>query len=165
MSESTDAWYYAAGETRMGPYPLAELKLLIAAGRVQPATMVWTAGMVQWAPAGSVAALFPIGMPPPVPALPLGYAMPVPSGEEHGLGTRMLIPVGRSGWAIAAGYAGLFATLVIFAPVALILGIIAVVHLRRRSDLHGWGRAIFGLVMGAIFSILLVVGIVAVIVG
>lgn len=66
----------------------------------------------------------------------------------------MLLPVGRSGWAIAAGYAGLFAVLCFPAPLAIILGVIAIVHLRRNPKLHGWGRAIFGLVMGIIFSIM-----------
>ncbi len=61
---------------------------------------------------------------------------------------RMLLPVGRSGWAIAAGYAGLFATLVFPAPIALLLGVIAIWHLRKNPKLHGMGRAIFGLVMG-----------------
>ena len=28
--------------------------------------------------------------------------------DDHSAGMRMLMPVGRSGWAIAAGYAGLF---------------------------------------------------------
>jgi hypothetical protein len=86
-----------------------------------------------------------------------------PLGPPSKLGddamTRALLPVGRSGWAIAAGYAGLFGLLVGPAPIALILGIIAVIHLRKRPDLHGWGRTIFGLVVGilgtAVFAIAL----------
>ncbi|MBN2577492.1 MAG: hypothetical protein JXB10_00685 [Pirellulales bacterium] len=81
------------------------------------------------------------------------------SGSVGGLAddaaTRMLLPVGRSGWAIAAGYAGLFAVVVFPAPLALLLGIVAVAHLKKRSDLHGWGRAIFGLVMGGLFTLVL----------
>lgn len=61
---------------------------------------------------------------------------------------RMLLPVGRSGWAIAAGYAGLFGLLIFPAPLALLLGIVAVLHLRADSERRGWGRAIFGLVVG-----------------
>jgi hypothetical protein len=84
---------------------------------------------------------------------------PRPAGA--GLGDdallRMVIPVGRSGWAIAAGYAGLFSLLFVCAPISLILGIIAVVDLRKHPEKHGWGRAIFGLVMGAIFSLIFVV--------
>ncbi|MCL4201972.1 MAG: DUF4190 domain-containing protein [Pirellulaceae bacterium] len=69
---------------------------------------------------------------------------------------RMVIPVGRSGWAIAAGYAGLFSLLFVCAPISLILGIIAIVDLRKHPEKHGWGRAIFGLVMGSIFSLIFV---------
>jgi hypothetical protein len=70
---------------------------------------------------------------------------------------RVLLPVGRSGWAIAAGYAGLFGLLVMPAPLALVLGIIAVWHLKARPDLHGWGRAIFGLAVGGVGTIALLV--------
>lgn len=90
---------------------------------------------------GMASHLFP---PPPRPIQDLG--------EDAAM--RMLLPVGRSGWAIAAGYMGLFAMLCFPAPVAIILGVIAVIHLRRNPKLHGWGRAIFGLVMGIIFSII-----------
>ncbi|HEX5476012.1 MAG TPA: zinc ribbon domain-containing protein [Vicinamibacterales bacterium] len=65
---------------------------------------------------------------------------------------RMLLPVGRSGWAIAAGYAGLFALLVVPAPLALLLGIVAVRDLRKRPTKHGMGRAVFGIVMGGLGS-------------
>jgi hypothetical protein len=70
---------------------------------------------------------------------------------------RMLLPVGRSIWAIAAGYFGLFAVIPIFAPVALVLGIVAIRDIRRHPKRHGMGRAIFGLVMGLIFSVALIV--------
>jgi hypothetical protein len=70
---------------------------------------------------------------------------------------RMVLPVGRSGWAIAAGYAGLFSLVFVCAPIALLLGLVAINDLRRHPEKHGWGRAIFGLVMGLIFSLGLVV--------
>lgn len=65
---------------------------------------------------------------------------------------RMLLPVGRSGLAIAAGYAGLFAVTCLFAPIALVLGMLAVRDLRNNPHKHGMGRAVFGLVMGIIFT-------------
>jgi hypothetical protein len=69
---------------------------------------------------------------------------------------RMLLPVGRSGLAIAAGYAGLFALLVLPAPLALLLGLLAVRDLRRNPKKHGMGRAVFALVTGGLGSALLV---------
>jgi hypothetical protein len=92
-----------------------------------------------------------------------------PPRAHHDLGEdaamRMLLPVGRSGWAIAAGYMGLFAMLCFPAPVAIILGVIAIVHLRRNPKLHGWGRAIFGLVMGIVCTVPLVIMLVSLAMG
>ena len=70
---------------------------------------------------------------------------------------RMVLPVGRSAWAIAAGYAGLFSLTLFGAPIAFILSIVAIYDLRKHPEKHGWGRAIFGLVMGLIFTYGLVV--------
>jgi hypothetical protein len=91
-----------------------------------------------------------------VTVLPPGAAAPYPVkslGDDAGI--RLLLPVGRSLWAIAAGYAGLFAVLFLPAPVALVLGIVAIYDIKRHPDRHGMGRAIFGLVMGAIFTLLM----------
>jgi len=66
---------------------------------------------------------------------------------------RMLLPVGRSWLAIAAGYAGLFALLIVPAPLALLLGVLAVRDLRRNPKKHGMGRAVFGIVMGTLGTV------------
>jgi hypothetical protein len=66
-----------------------------------------------------------------------------------------LAPVRTSGWAIAAGYLGLTSVLMFPAPFALICSLIAIWHLRSNSKLHGWGRTVFGLVMGLVFTALL----------
>ena len=75
-------------------------------------------------------------------------------------GVRMLLPVGRSGYAITAGYLALFSVLIVPAPLALLFGILGVHDIRKsRSQAHkkhGMGRAIFGIVMGALGSVILV---------
>jgi hypothetical protein len=68
---------------------------------------------------------------------------------------RALLPVGRSGWAIAAGYLALFSVLLIPAPFALVAGVLAVRDIRRNPSKHGLGRAWFGIVMGLLGSALL----------
>jgi hypothetical protein len=100
-------------------------------------------------------------------------------GDDAAL--RLWFPVGRSWWAIAAGYMGLFAMfcvpviadvyeglsgsmaafaiLCVPAPLAIVVGATAIVHLRREPNRHGWGRALFGLVMGTIFTLVLIVAI------
>ena len=87
----------------------------------------------------------------------------VASSVSDDAAMRLLLPVGRSPYAIAAGYLGLVSPLCIFAPFALIFGILAVRDIRGDPSLHGMGRAIFGIVMGALCSLGLIVGIVGLI--
>lgn len=68
---------------------------------------------------------------------------------------RLLLPVGRSLWAIAAGYLGLFSVLICPAPVALLVSLIAIWDIRTHPEKHGMGRAIFGLVMGLLGSLVI----------
>ena len=72
----------------------------------------------------------------------------------------MLLPIGRSGLAIAAGYMGLFSVLFVPAPIALILGVMALMDISKHPEKHGMGRAIFAVVMGGIFSAILLLMIV-----
>jgi hypothetical protein len=97
--------------------------------------------------------------PPPLPERPrrrrrdddVDIALESPAmGDDVGM--RMLLPVGRSPWAIASGYLGLLSVLILPAPLALITGIIAIVHMRRNPKMHGMGRAIFGIIMGLVFT-------------
>lgn len=67
---------------------------------------------------------------------------------------RMLMPVGRPASAIAAGYLGLFSFIPIFGPVALVVSLFALRTLKRHPEMSGRGRAIFGLVMGSIMTLL-----------
>ena len=69
---------------------------------------------------------------------------------------RMMLPVGRSLWAIVAGYAGLFAFLIIPAPLALGTGILALRDLKRHPDKHGYGRALFGTIVGGLGTTVLI---------
>ncbi len=67
-----------------------------------------------------------------------------------------IVPVGTSGLSIAAGYVGLFSILLFPAPIALIMGILALKDLKKNPRPHGKGRAIFAIVMGVVFSIILI---------
>ncbi len=94
----------------------------------------------------------PSPSPPPPPP-------PVVTTEDSTL--KYFIPIGRSGYAIAAGYLGLFAVTLIFAPLALIFGLLALSDIAKHPEKCGKGRAWFGIIMGAIFSILGIVALVA----
>jgi hypothetical protein len=67
---------------------------------------------------------------------------------------RMLLPVGRPVLAIAAGYLGLFSLLPCFGLIAIVVSVLALRTLSKHPELSGRGRAIFGLVMGLITTVL-----------
>ena len=75
---------------------------------------------------------------------------------------RALLPVGRTPLAIIAGYLGLGALFCIPAPIALGVGIWAILDLKKRPGMHGMGRAVFGVVTGAIGTLCMVVWLVVV---
>lgn len=179
-------WYFLRDGQQVGPLAWQDLWSRGQGGELRPFDLVWTDGMAQWQPASAIPGLFPgLPAPPPVPqrapapqsaapqpaaapyqataaptAAPYGYARPAvapaqTSGNDEVM--RMILPVGRSGWAIAAGYLGLLAILGIFAPFALLTGGMAVWDIRKNPHKHGMGRAVFGIVMGALGSIGLIV--------
>ncbi|MFQ5733471.1 MAG: hypothetical protein ACE5KM_16155 [Planctomycetaceae bacterium] len=80
-------------------------------------------------------------------------------GDDAGI--RMLIPVGRSGWAIAAGYLGLISVLLVPAPLAILCSVLAIAEMKKDPKKHGMGRAVFGLVMGIGGTVVLAVVVVA----
>jgi hypothetical protein len=73
------------------------------------------------------------------PGFPLGHPYPQP-----------LAPTATNGFAVAALVAGL----VLVAPVALVLGIVALVQIKRRKE-QGHAMAVTGVVLGAIGTVLL----------
>ena len=77
-------------------------------------------------------------------------------------GVRMLLPVGRSMWAILAGYFGLFSLICFPAPIAIVLGAIAIWDIRKHPERHGMGRAIFGLVMGIVGTLIMIIMIIGI---
>jgi hypothetical protein len=81
-------------------------------------------------------------------------APPPPRSIEDDPGMRMVLPVGRTALSIIAGYLGLFSVLGIFAPIALVVSICAAVELKRHPERRGWGRTIFGLLMGGLFTLI-----------
>jgi len=72
-------------------------------------------------------------------------------GDDPGM--RLLLPVGRSPWAIIAGYLGLISVLILPAPFALGFGVLAAIDIKKHPEKHGMGRAIFGIIMGVQGSI------------
>ena len=162
-------WFYARDGVRFGPVPADELERLAPSNTLRPHDLVWRDGKPQWLPAQEATTLFgSITAPPPLPPqspyappgvypVPASYAQPYapPKSLGEDAGVRMLLPVGRSIWAIAAGYLGLFSVLGCFAPISIVVSLIAIRDIKTHPDRHGMGRAVFGLVMGILGSLLL----------
>ncbi|MCY2932303.1 MAG: DUF975 family protein [Planctomycetota bacterium] len=73
-------WYCSIDGTRYGPVEESVLQEWIREGRVHPATLIWTAGMEQWLPAGSVPGFFIGGAAPQAaPPYSLVPAAPLPA--------------------------------------------------------------------------------------
>ena len=125
-------WFCEVNGERRGPYTLDDLKKLVVDGVIRRQTPVWQPGAADPSPAGDFLALL---QPPP--------------GIDSAL-----LPVNRTGWAIAAGYLGLLSFIPIVCYVGLIVSIIAAVHLKRHPGKLGWGRIITGLVVSVPMSIL-----------
>jgi hypothetical protein len=97
---------------------------------------------------------------PTTSAFPNPYAEPVSGEVERPIGQndaaiRMLIPVDRSGLAIAAGYLGLFSVLCLPAPIAVWVGVLAIRDIKANPTKHGLGRAWFGIIMGVLGTAML----------
>lgn len=155
-------WYYAKNGQQGGPVTLGQLQQLVQIGQLGPRDNCWRDGMADWEPLSRVHPHFFPAMPPPMPAQPMGYYQPPASAPSLGNDPtmRMVLPVGRSLWAIAAGYLGLFSILGCAGPFALVVSIIAIIDIKRHPDRRGMGRAIFGLIMGIIGTLLVLLFIV-----
>jgi GYF domain 2 len=138
------------GDRAVGPVDTDHLLKLARAGELSHASLVWREGMADWSPIAQTPELA-TRMPAP-PTNPGASFTQLRGGPAHPLGDdagmRLLLPVGRSGWAIASGYLGLFSVLILPAPLALLTGIVAIWDIRTHEHRHGMGRAIFGIAAG-----------------
>ena len=136
-----DGWFYEADGERRGPLSLEQMKALVAAGAIRRQTRVWRPGAAEGdlTRAGDFLA-----------------ELAVAPSDDHLV---HLLPVRRSGWAIAAGYLGLFSIIPLVSYVGLAVSIYATMHLKRHPDKLGWGRVTTGLALSGLFSIFYTVSI------
>ena len=150
INEPPPLIYVSRNGQQFGPFTPQQVWSGVATGHLFPNDMACPAGGSAWQPLASLVALPPAGAARDI---------------RQDAGMRLILPVGRSGWAIAAGYLGLFAFVILPAPVALIISIVAIADIRKHrndpSPRHGMGRAIFGLIMGILGTAALVLIVVA----
>ena len=143
-------WYYAIGGQRQGPVRAQALVAQIGAGQLPPTVHVWRSGMVDWAPANTVAEFQQVAAPRvTAAAAPAGTAWP--GGPVAGWQAQPQ----TCGWAIAALVLGLIPCTCIPSLLAIIFGHIALSKIdQSRGQLKGRGMAMAGLVLGYIFTAL-----------
>ena len=61
-------WHVSINNQAAGPYSQEQVRDMLLSGRLSPASLVWTAGMPQWAAAHTVPQL--AVMPPPISSAP-----------------------------------------------------------------------------------------------
>lgn len=83
-----------------------------------------------------------------------------PPTRDRGL--EMVIPINRSGWALAAGYVALFSIPFVFlAPIGVALGIVGLVDLKKNPSRAGRGRCWFAVIYGGLTMVLVAVVLIA----
>ena len=92
-------WFYAqSGRERQGPVPEAQIREMLADGRLRGSDLVWAEGMSNWTPA-QVA----LGISDPAPAPSANMAAPLPAGTPRLNSTPMAasvagLPEGLTSW-------------------------------------------------------------------
>ncbi len=144
------AWMYkiiGADQKEYGPVSAEQLRQWTAEGRVNGQTKVLAAEGTEWktmAEMPEFAGLLPNMPPPPVRAVPIS---PLPAKP----GTSQMAV-----WAMVAGILSFLCCCGWFlvAPVAIVLGAVALTQLKSHPELTGGGYAVLGIVLG-ILAILL----------
>ena len=73
---SSVQYMLAINGMQQGPFDMQTLAQLVQTGQLTAQTLVWTAGMANWAPAGTVAQLAPLFATPTAPPIPGGMTPP-----------------------------------------------------------------------------------------
>lgn len=143
-------WHIARDGTQLGTFNEQQVRDGLANGTLLPTDLAWKEGMGDWEPVSSAvkpdAAAGPPGLPPSV--MPHRTFAPQPviqEGSAPGTATASLV----------CGILGLFLSCLAGIP-AIVLGCIALGKIGKSNGaLGGRGRAIAGIVLGAIFTLLM----------
>lgn len=100
-------WFVGIGDAQVGPMPVAEVKRRWESSELGPDSLVWCAGMADWAPLSSVAELAAAVSPPPQSApapAPAPAAQPaaLPSLPEYDAPVAPAAPVAPVASSVAA---------------------------------------------------------------
>ena len=99
-------WYYAEGDQRKGPVDEAALLDLVHRGGVTPRTLVWTAGMENWADADAAFAQHGLAVQWPMSGGASGEPPVMPKSGTSGSQLRSSMRQGQQGAMFGAGATG-----------------------------------------------------------
>jgi hypothetical protein len=133
------SWYFASQGQQQGPLSEAQLRELIATGKVTPETLVWTEGMANWQKAGDIPGLLAGRGPPAMSGSP-----GVPATGGYGSGS---LSIDFGIWDFIWRGLVLFVSLLFVIPVpwALLMycrWIVSCVRIPQRPNLAFTGRAV-----------------------
>lgn len=85
---------------------------------------------------------------------PQTQQMAPPPAQSDDPWLRWIVPVGKSPFAVISALLGLLSLACCpMGPIALVLGIVGIVHIRKKPGLEGTGRAIIGILLGLVGTI------------
>lgn len=140
----------------VGAFDLNQVRQMYASGLLMASDYAWTQGMSDWQPLG---VLLGSDVPPAFPPAAQPSVVQNRPASPNGC-LALVVPIGRSGWAIAAGYLGLLSLLVIPAPFAILCGVLAIKDITKNPEKLGLVRAWFGIIAGATVMLMALVGVV-----
>lgn len=140
----------------VGAFDLSQVRQMYASCLLMASDYAWTQGMPDWQPLG---VLLGSDLPPAFPPAAQPTAVQTRPASPNGC-LALVIPIGRSGWAIGAGYLGLLSPLVLPAPFAILCGVLAIKDINKNPEKLGVVRAWFGIVAGSAVMLMVLVGVV-----
>jgi hypothetical protein len=141
MSQAPVFVHLLRGEQRLGPYELDQVNAYTAEGRLYSTDLARCEGQRHWQP---------------LPMLLRKYDIAPPPGRE----TEWNQPIPGTRLAVTAAWTAALGILVVPAPVAVVLGGLALHDLRRHPGKLGWGRAWFAVIFGGLITVALVAGLI-----
>jgi hypothetical protein len=130
-----------------GPVSAEQLRQWISEGRVNGQTRVQVAGSTDWRTVASLPEFAPL-FPPAAPPLPPGIIHPPPPAQPR---TNSMAV-----WALVTGIFSLICCQIL-SPVSIVLGAVALSHLKRHPEESGSGMALAGLILGILALLMAII--------
>jgi hypothetical protein len=143
--------YIHRNNEQLGPFTEAEVKAKLASGAISPQDHVWWQGQANWIPLGQSSLLTPGFSAPP------GIAGAPSAGEGVPTTSKFAI------WSLVCGCLSLLCGIFASIP-AIILGHMGRSEIKKNPALQGGGMALAGMILGYVFTTLIVIYLISIVV-